>query len=141
MKSQRGSTDCPRYWITLEKEIIWDYPRDFVGSKGSNRAGPECYPHVTDIADISNLIRVYIDTPRGEIMTREFAADHLGLVDVLRAADKRIGARRLPELSRTTGSQAAQAVIVARLGLSLPLEGYKRHEKQGEYDAQYDHCR
>jgi hypothetical protein len=30
MQSQRGSANLPRYWITLGKKIIWDYPRQFV---------------------------------------------------------------------------------------------------------------
>ena len=28
MKSQRGSTDIPRYWITIGKDIIFDYNMD-----------------------------------------------------------------------------------------------------------------
>lgn len=34
MDSQSGSTDLPRYWITLGKETIWDYPGQFVGDDG-----------------------------------------------------------------------------------------------------------
>lgn len=34
MRSQRGSTDLPRYWITLNKEIIFDYPKQFVDYDG-----------------------------------------------------------------------------------------------------------
>ena len=30
MDSQFGTVGIPRYWITLGKEIIWDYPKDFV---------------------------------------------------------------------------------------------------------------
>jgi hypothetical protein len=33
MDSQRGSTDLPRYWFQLGKEIIWDYPKDFIGGR------------------------------------------------------------------------------------------------------------
>jgi len=29
MNSQYGSTDLPRYWITLDKEVIFDYPKQF----------------------------------------------------------------------------------------------------------------
>lgn len=30
MNSQRGKTDLPKCWITLEKEIIFDYPKQFL---------------------------------------------------------------------------------------------------------------
>lgn len=33
MQSRRGSTDLPRYFITLAGEIIFDYPKDFVLKK------------------------------------------------------------------------------------------------------------
>jgi hypothetical protein len=46
MRSQCGSTDLGRYWITLGREIIWDYPKDFAGAKLK-------YPYVTDISAIS----------------------------------------------------------------------------------------
>ena len=34
MCSQWGSTDLPRYWITLDKETIFDYPKQFIHSEG-----------------------------------------------------------------------------------------------------------
>ena len=33
MDSRWGGTDLPRYWITLGKEIIFDYPKDFLDKK------------------------------------------------------------------------------------------------------------
>ena len=116
MDSQRGSTNCPRYWITIGKEIIWDYPKDFIGKRHPNRANPKWYPYGTDIPDISNLIREYIDTAKNEIMTKTFENDNWELINILRAADKRIGARRLPELKKKTRNKAAQKVIEARKG-------------------------
>ena len=109
MNSQRGTTNCPRYWVTLEKDIIWDYPKDFAGKTNS-----ELYPYDTSISNISNLIREYIDTPKNEILTKEFENDQWGIVGILRSADKRIGTRRLPELWKTVG-QSARKIICARL--------------------------
>ena len=37
MDSAYGSTNLPRYWITLNKEIIWDYPKQFVTKGGTVR--------------------------------------------------------------------------------------------------------
>ncbi len=116
MDSQRGSSNCPRYWITIGKEIIWDYPKDFIDKTHPNRTNPKWYPYGTDIPDISNLIRDYIDTSKNEIMTKTFENDYWGLINILRAADKRIGTRRLPELKKKTRNKAARKVIDARMG-------------------------
>jgi hypothetical protein len=115
MKSQRGRTDCPRYWITLDKEIIWDYPKDFIDLKHPQRKPGYCYPYGTDISNISSLFREYIDTPKEELLTKHFKKDHWGLINILRAMDRRIGTRRLSELKRKTSNKAALAVLEARI--------------------------
>jgi len=111
INSNRGSTGLPRYWITLEKEIIWDYPKDFV----SHEASGSQYPYTTEISVISELIREYIDTPHDQICARQYPADRWGLTDILKAADRRISTRRLIQLERETGSQAARKIIALRL--------------------------
>ena len=73
------------------------------------------YPYRTDISDISQIIREYIDTPKDEILSKTFENDHWGLVNILRSADRRIGARRLAELRKKTHNIAANKVIDARL--------------------------
>jgi hypothetical protein len=55
MDSQMGSTNLPRYWITLNKETIWDYPKQFVGREHPSRAYTNGYPYRTDIPSISKL--------------------------------------------------------------------------------------
>jgi len=117
MDSQYGGTDLPRYWITLSKETIWDYPKQFVTKNGTvkNLSGFEAgYPYTTDVSDITELIREYIDTPKDEILTKVFEKDYWGLINILRAADKRIGQRRLDELKKKTHNIAAHKVIEAR---------------------------
>lgn len=112
MQSQYGSTDLPRYWITLDNEIIFDYPKQFVGESNGettlrngnitrNLNGEIAhYPYQTDISEISNLIREYIDTPKEEVFTNHFENDYWGLINILKAADKRIGRRRLELLKK-----------------------------------------
>lgn len=120
MQSQMGSTDLPRYWITLNKDIIFDYPKQFVNKDGMiNNLSPHGkdigYPHNSgDIPAISLLIRDYIDTPVDEIMTKHFEQDFWGLANILRSADRRIGSRRLETLLKRKGNLAAQKVIAAR---------------------------
>lgn len=121
MKSQYGSTELPRYWITLDKDIIFDYPKQFVCFDNGrclikNLKGQKMrYPYQTDISGISDLIREYIDTPRNELMSKHFESDCWGLVNILRAADRRIGKRRLEALKRKTDNQAARKIIEQRL--------------------------
>lgn len=122
MHSQMGSVNLPRYWITLNKEIIFDYPKQFVNKDGllsnlSSHGRNMGYPYNNDISDISRLIRDYIDTPADEIMTRHFPQDYWGMANILRAADRRIGIRRLETLRKRKGNLAAQKVIAARQAL------------------------
>jgi hypothetical protein len=126
MGSQRGSSNLPRYWITLNKEVIWDYQRDFKNqSVDDHRASPDgihndgrvlkdIYPYGSDIAVISDVLREYIDTPKAELLTKPFEKDRWGLTDMLRAADRRIGKRRLSALSGL-GNTAADAIVAERL--------------------------
>ena len=90
MDSQRGNTNLPRYWITIGKDIIFDYPKQFVNDKGN-----ENYPYVTQISDISDLIRQYIDCPVNLLPEKHFENDLWGLTDILKAADKRLCERKL----------------------------------------------
>lgn len=118
MDSRRGSTDIPRYWMTLDKEVIWDYPGQFKSENGTvTRADSHkvvYYPHQTDVSLISELIREYIDTPECEILSKQFDNDHWGLVNILRAADRRIGLRRWKTMEKKTHNAAALKVLQAR---------------------------
>ena len=120
MKSQYGSTDLPRYWITLGGEIIFDYPKQFVNENrdiknlSQNKAN-KFYPYENDISDISNLIREYIDTPKDELFDKNFDNDYWGLANILKAADRRNGKRRLERLKHKTDNRAANKIITVRL--------------------------
>ena len=124
MKSQRGSTDLPRYWITLEKDIIFDYPKQFLNQKlsdyGRSRPRPEyqtveyMYPYTTDISTISNIIRDYIDTPLLSLPSCRFEHDEWGITDILKAADRRIGKNKLLEYFRESENDAVNKILIAR---------------------------
>lgn len=117
MGSQYGSTDLPRYWITLGKETIFDYPKHFIHSEGpdeNSRIAYEAlsiYPYSSETSEISNMLREYIDTPLSELMTKR----SLGTHDILRAADRRIGQRRLAELAEIVSNPAAQKILKQRI--------------------------
>ena len=125
MCSQYGSTDLPRYWITLGEEIIFDYPKQFVDmdEKGNfikNLRGEKLYyPYQTDISEISSLLREYIDTPKDDVFSKHFDNDYWGIINILKAADRRFGRRRLELLKRRTKNKAAHKIIEFRLTSSF----------------------
>lgn len=125
MNSRYGSTDLPRYWITLNKEIIFDYPKQFVDKSNSGNTIKNLngeiayYPYQTDITEISDLIREYIDTPKEEVFKKHFESDNWGIINILKSADKRNGRRRLELLKKRTKNQAAQKIIEQRLNSDL----------------------
>lgn len=109
MKSQRGSTNLPRYFITLGKDIVFDYPKEFIGQSTETQN----YPYINDISD---LIREYIDTPLEELFEKQFVKDKWRLTEILKAADKRIGKRRLDELLLHIDSEVAKMIVSIRKG-------------------------
>jgi hypothetical protein len=96
MKTQRGQTGLARQWITLGTEIIWDYP------------------HGWEEPAVSDVMREYIETPKDELFAKSFENDKWGLTDILRAADRRIGKRRLGEL-KLLNNPAVDKIVEARL--------------------------
>ncbi len=119
MDAVYGTTGIPRYWITLGKEIIWDYPKQFV-SLGYldrhllERPYPFRWPYATDISEISCLIREYLDTPRSQILSKPFAHDIWGIVNILRATDRRVGSRQWEALKQSASSEAVNKILAIR---------------------------
>jgi hypothetical protein len=118
-----GNTLLPRYWITLEREIIWDYPKDFMEQevpysdyKGERMAMlKEIYPYTPYTLNISNLFRQYIDTPKDLLLDTVFDGDKWGLTDILKAADRRVGKGKLAAWRATINSSAVDKILVVRL--------------------------
>lgn len=108
MLSQWGGTNIPRYWVTLDKEILWDYPKQFVGRL------PDTWPYKTDASEISCLIREYLDTPRSQLLSRPFAHDLWGIINILRAVDRRIGSRQWAALEQRANSDAVSQILARR---------------------------
>jgi len=96
--------ESPRHWITLDKTVIWDFPGPFLvwkhpDAEKSVQYLDEHYLPVGGGSTISNLIRDYIDTPKDELLTTNFDTDHWGLINIFRAADRRIGKLALRQFS------------------------------------------
>ncbi len=97
MQSQRGSTAIPRYWITIGKEVVWDYPKYFKIDKTKVN---ENYPYETEIGTISDVIREYIDSQKEGLIQKVFKNDLWGLTEILKVCDRRTGKRQLVSLSK-----------------------------------------
>lgn len=102
----------PRYWVTIGKNIVFDYPKNFVGTKVGEI---QHYPYITDIEDISNLIESYIQRPVEDILT-PFEKDKWGITNILRVCDRRVGKRSLRKLRDVTTDDVLLGVIDKRLG-------------------------
>lgn len=116
MKKTQGENYLPRYWITLGKEIIFDYPHQFMHE--DSKAGEivrSHYPFDGVVCDISAMIKGYIYTPAAEAINLGFKQDYWRLVDILRAADRRIGLHRLVEIYSGSSNDAVNKIIAARL--------------------------
>lgn len=112
MNSNDGyhGSKLPRYFITIGKDVVFDYPKDF---DTTYKHGFNSYPWDTDISDISDLIEEYIQRPESEIMN-QFERDRWGLTDILRVCDRRIGKKRLKEIMENTSSDVIINIIKKR---------------------------
>ena len=113
MNSNDGWHGCklPRYFITIDKDIVFDYPKD---CDTTWEYGRSSYPWGTDIERISNLIEEYIECPKSDLM-KDFEKDMWGLIDIFRVCDRRIGKRKLVELRERITNEKLSDVIDKRL--------------------------
>lgn len=113
MNSNDGwhGSKLPRYFITIDKEIVFDYPKNFDTTK---KYGFTSYPWDTDVSEISNVIEEYIQCSVSEILS-EFENDKWGITDIFRACDRRIGKRRLRELKHSITNEILLEIIKRRL--------------------------
>ncbi len=97
----------PRFWVTLNGEIIFDFMHDFMFLTMECR-GANLYEN--HIQEICGAAIHYFQCPVDQLINFH---DLFGLSDILCAADRRIGKRRWPELYNTR-SEAARKVLIAR---------------------------
>lgn len=101
----------PRYWITVGKDVVFDYPKGF---DTNSLYGYNSYPWDGVIENISNSIENYLQTPKGLLM-HSFDSDITGITNILRVCDKRIGKRRLREIYNNTDDFNIRYIIDLRL--------------------------
>ena len=101
----------PRYFITVGKEIVFDYPKYFNTAKSD---GEIIYPWDDKICAISNVIEEYVQRPKEELFC-PFENDEWGITEILRVCDRRIGKRRLRELMENITNDVLLEIIKARI--------------------------
>lgn len=113
MNSNDGHHGCklPRYFATIGKEIVFDYPGEFDTSHGYEHT---VYPWITDMGNISDIIEEYMQTSEEKLM-EPFDDDRWGITEILRVCDRRMGKRRLLELSKRDNSDTVQKILTQRL--------------------------
>ena len=89
---KKKKESIPHYWITVNKEIIWDYPNMFLDKESQNDdfTIKDTYFFYNNYTWVSEVIRDYINVPREKIETYIDERDKYGLIDTLRKYDKRI---------------------------------------------------
>lgn len=103
----RDGSSSGSYWITLDDDVIWDFPRQFYG----DRLNPPPRGEPIDkrwgaMWETERVLHTYLDLPRTELFhelhmeyyyapAKHYPIDRWDLGDILRAADRRLGYRKL----------------------------------------------
>ena len=77
MRSQQGTTDLPRCYITIGGEIVWDFPKDFP------QACTDSYSPCIASDGVSRALQRWLDTSGSHLMDEDFVEDELGLHEIL----------------------------------------------------------
>lgn len=97
-------TVCPRYFLMLNGEIIWDWPKDYSGDLSYE----EMYlVYRSSASDLSDLIAEYLNAERKTALSLK---DGWGILDILKASDRRIGRRQWDDLLENINPKVSNAV-------------------------------
>ena len=106
--------------VHLRKNAIWDFPKHFVTFETRFPDGGDYLSY--SVSDLNSLLREYLDTPRDQLLSKEFSRDYFGLCDLLRAADRRLSLSRLEEYFSDCPFPFVQTILDAR------ERAHERHE-------------
>lgn len=119
----------PRFYLQLEKEVIWDFPHDFDIKELH-------FAWWADNNKISALIREYIDTPVDQLLEKKFENEFLfidtdymqteqgkkyevnyHLTELIIAADRRIGKQKLMEFGELKKNHILDKILERRFNV------------------------
>jgi hypothetical protein len=133
LRSQYGSSSIPRFYLQLDKDIIWEFPKDFEIKE---------IPFYSWMSDnkISELIREYIDTPVAELLDKEFATEKLSfmanymhkenkqvninykLMELFKAADRRFGKEKLFKWHKEIDNPKVDLILLKRFESAFAVQ-------------------
>lgn len=100
--------------VVLDKKILWNFPNDFINSEDPE-TWPEEGPYTYRVSILNRIIREYIDTPKNELLSKNFDQDIYGLTKLLLAADRRISTKKLNQHFMGVENQAVKAILSERI--------------------------
>lgn len=101
------SVGIPRYWITIRKDIVWDFPKNAMWDNSD-------WNFFNEAKSISRLIKTYVDCPKDKLLTNIFN-DRWKMLPYLLACDKRIGKKRLMQMVEKDEYSCVAWIIRRRL--------------------------
>ena len=104
------------FTIRLGKEVIWNFPSQFVDWKTKYPDGGNPYSY--SVRDLNALLRDYLDSSKASVLKKDFPRDHFGLTDILKSADRRIGLERLQQHFKDCEAECVVKVLSRRCGSS-----------------------
>jgi hypothetical protein len=125
VRSACGSSSIPRFCLKMDKEVIWDFPKDFEIKKEQFYSWYE-YNH------LSELVRDYIDSPIDSLLQKEFKNDKVEfpsythvfpegsvtidykLAELFKTADRRLGKEKLLNWAKTKNNPKVHNILNKR---------------------------
>ena len=104
----------PRYWITIGKDIVWDFPKNAIRDIGD-------WNFYDETKGISRLIKAYVDCPKNELFSFPFY-DRWKMLPFLQACDRRIGKRQLKKMLEREEYSCVAWIIQKRLGFTHTIK-------------------
>lgn len=128
----------PRYWFTIGKDIVWDWPKDFKDTlyyyefhgwptpkleegqeikynKDGKPIPPRSEKYGKSTTTIANLIEEYINTSKKDLLDKDFKYDKWGFTEILKSSDRRFGKKSLEKFKEEFTNELALKLIEQRL--------------------------
>ena len=112
------------FTVRLEKEELWNFPKQFIDYWTTYPDGENQYSY--GVNDINYILRDYLDTPKELLLEKEFDRDYFGITNILKAADRRIGLKKVMNHFKASNQTFVFKVLEAREALTKPSRGPSR---------------
>jgi hypothetical protein len=106
--------------VRLGKEDIWNFPKQFIHNRTAYPDGGNQYSY--GVSDINIILREYLDTPKDKLLEKEFERDYFGITNIIKAADRRIGLKKIIDHFKSSDQEFVLKVIEARNALTRPQQ-------------------